>query len=629
MEQMEAERLKRMDKGKSDSAAETEKATRNQAKLGNAEETYQDLRDKFCEDAEDILLPRKSDFLKLALRVVQFQQTLYKSTAKKAEGLTAVIEAMQDTLEKGEAQWDEEDFETYKKKLGKSGGDPNAVRKKELDKNRQDGKAGRKKKKKNRGSDSGSEEEEEESHELSSFKRKAGQLETEMKYMDEGQFEGAMERLESRMSDAGRADRKAMKGLLRELDEKYKAKAAAKAKAQSRSRAGSAAGAAPVVDISKVPPEHVATLKKDPSLATEFDKIYGPGASAEILRVHSAVANGSSSNSNRKKPKPEHVDMLMKDPALESKFDQIYGPGSAQELLRRTGHNANSHANIPPEHVEKLRANPHLASEFDRIYGPGTSDQILGTSSEPDGPMELCLDPDDAPAAPDVPMINGREVAQNHIEMLVNNPTLGDKFDQFYGVGAAKQILAQMNGGQPEPEPEDDYLNLMKNTMSEGNAQEAAQAARAQAKANAVDAYQAMREAASPRSQPQPGRKEPSEKHVQMLRDNPAFAPKFDAVYGEGAADAILSEVEDTYREGPMFPNESSKLPSSISPLDLSKIGGGGSKAEGGGGSKAEGGGGNDAENSNSPRTTKWRKENETRAAMGLKPKAHPSKKKK
>ena len=41
-----------------------------------------------------------------------------------------------------------------------------------------------------------------------------------------------------------------------------------------------------------------------------------------------------------------------------------------------------------------------------------------------------------------------------------------------------------------------------------------------------------------------------------MLRDNPAFAPKFDAVYGEGAADAILSEVEDTYREGPMFPNE-------------------------------------------------------------------------
>ena len=47
-------------------------------------------------------------------------------------------------------------------------------------------------------------------------------------------------------------------------------------------------------------------------------------------------------------------------------------------------------------------------------------------------------------------------------------------------------------------------------------AAQAAQAARAQAKANAVDAYQAMREAASPRSQPQPGRKEPSEKHVQV-----------------------------------------------------------------------------------------------------------------
>ena len=56
MEQMEAERLKRMDKGKSDSAAETEKATRNQAKLGNAEETYQDLRDKvLCNPAHMFL----------------------------------------------------------------------------------------------------------------------------------------------------------------------------------------------------------------------------------------------------------------------------------------------------------------------------------------------------------------------------------------------------------------------------------------------------------------------------------------------------------------------------------------------------------------------------------------------
>jgi len=141
------------------------------------------------------------------------------------------------------------------------------------------------------------------------------------------------------------------------------------------------------------------------------------------------------------------------------------------------------------------------------------------------------------------------------------------------------------------------------------------------AKANAVDTYKAMREAASPKSTVQL-KKEPSEKHVQLLRDNPSFAPKFDAVYGDGASDMILNEMEDTYRDGPMFPEEnvSLKLPSSISPLDLSKIGGDPAPL---------GGGGDAAEMSGSPRTTKWRKENETRAAMGLKPKPHPSKKKK
>lgn len=50
MESLEQDRLRRMDKGKSQAASDSEKATRNQGKLANAEETYQDLRDRVGPD---------------------------------------------------------------------------------------------------------------------------------------------------------------------------------------------------------------------------------------------------------------------------------------------------------------------------------------------------------------------------------------------------------------------------------------------------------------------------------------------------------------------------------------------------------------------------------------------------
>jgi hypothetical protein len=609
MDVMENERMRRADRGKGD-GTDYEKASRNQGKLQNAEEVYIDLRDKWCEDADDTVFPSKSDFLALALRVVQFQQTLYKSTAKKAEGLNSVVEAIQETLEKGETAWGDLDYNSHKKKVMSAGGDPNAARRKVMEKAMAAKPGG------SRDSDSDEEsDEEEESKDLSSFKRKTNQLRDEIKYMDEKQFQGAIERLTSRMNDCeSRKERKVMKGLLGELEEVWKSKAS-KAKGRSRNSSTASAGASGV-DISRVPPEHVATLRKDPSLAAEFDKIYGPGASAAILRGASGTsgtggANGNSgSSSARKKPKPEHVDMLLKDPSLKDKFDQIYGEGSAEELLRRTGHQSDKLAKIPPEHIEKLKSNPHLASEFDRIYGPGTADEILGVKGEEEV-LELCLDPDQAPPAPDVPVINGKEVLPNHVEMLLNDPSLGDKFDQFYGPGAAKQILHQMGHGSP-PAEDVGMMNMMG----------------ADTQADAREQPKPEKREASPRSAP---RKVPSEKHIQMLRDNPEFASKFDAVYGEGSADAILNDGDEnaytmeTFRDGPMFPEIQSplKLPTSVSPLDLTKIG------IGGGGSKDKNTGDDGAEESNSPRTVKWRKENETRAHMGLKPKPHPSKKKK
>ena len=450
--------------------------------------------------------------------------------------------------------------------------------------------------------------------------------------MDEDQWNGALDRLESRIDDVrSKKDRKAMKNKIADLDDLWQKKqkkgrargGSTGSQSGSRSRGGSTASNGGGFDISQVPPEHLATLRGDPSLAAEFDKIYGPGASKAILKGHTESETG------KKKPKPEHIDMLLKDPSLVAKFDQIYGAGAGEELLRRTNAKDPVDPNIPAEHVQKLRDNPHLASEFDRIYGPGTADSILGTTTAEDEVLELCLDPSQAPQAPDLPVVNGVEVKQAHVDMLTNNPDLAPKFDQFYGAGAAAQVLQQLSGGSdPTPPPqEDDLMNMVGGGVNEGAAQ---QDARERAKSDAVDEYNAKRQAAA--AKPKAVRKkEPTEKHIQMLRDNPSFAAKFDQVYGEGVAEEILSEgaenaaimTSDTYREGdvapPMFPDSTAHArPSSISPLDLGKIGGDGET----------GAGDDDAENSNSPRTVKWRKENETRAAMGLKPKPHPSKKK-
>ena len=68
------ERMRRQEKGKAETNEQREKSNRNQGKLANAEEVYQACRDKWCEECDDILIPAKSDFLKMALRVVQFQQ---------------------------------------------------------------------------------------------------------------------------------------------------------------------------------------------------------------------------------------------------------------------------------------------------------------------------------------------------------------------------------------------------------------------------------------------------------------------------------------------------------------------------------------------------------------------------
>ena len=50
-------------------------------------------------------------------KTVQFQQSIYSSTAKRAEGLQGVIEGMQDLLEDGEDAWNEVDYNTHKSQV--------------------------------------------------------------------------------------------------------------------------------------------------------------------------------------------------------------------------------------------------------------------------------------------------------------------------------------------------------------------------------------------------------------------------------------------------------------------------------------------------------------------------------
>jgi len=51
-------------------------------------------------------------------KTVQFQQSIYSSTAKRAAGLQVVIEGMQDVLDDGEDAWNDADYNTHKSQVG-------------------------------------------------------------------------------------------------------------------------------------------------------------------------------------------------------------------------------------------------------------------------------------------------------------------------------------------------------------------------------------------------------------------------------------------------------------------------------------------------------------------------------
>ena len=78
-------------------------------------------------------------------------------------------------------------------------------------------------------------------------------------------------------------------------------------------------------------------------------------------------------------PDEEDVELLLQDPSLAPQFDEMYGTGAADKVLQtiqgRQHSDAATHTEPVPEDVELLLQDPspHLAAQFDELYGAGAS----------------------------------------------------------------------------------------------------------------------------------------------------------------------------------------------------------------------------------------------------------------
>jgi len=250
------------------------------------------------------------------------------------------------------------------------------------------------------------------------------------------------------------------------------------------------------------------------SSASKSDAIKAvQAAESPTAPVQSPTSAGSPKPKKPKKaPSEKHIQMLLDKPSFSSKFDQAYGEGAADAIL-----------------VERGAATAGGVDDDDDEPEPEPEDQVIASSEEPPtmesppGVPALALSTSPVVTSPDEerrgytatsptsPKSKKKKPSGKHIDMLLANPSFAPKFDIAYGEGAAEAILGQRQTDQEE---------------------EAEVEAEAEAGAGAE----------VPEVPVDKPKKEPKQKHIDMLLENPSFAPKFDQAYGAGVAVTILAE---------------------------------------------------------------------------------------
>eukprot|EP00656_Telonema_subtile_P031556 TRINITY_DN3451_c0_g3_i1.p1 TRINITY_DN3451_c0_g3~~TRINITY_DN3451_c0_g3_i1.p1 ORF type:complete len:896 (-),score=256.68 TRINITY_DN3451_c0_g3_i1:83-2770(-) len=473
---------------KVEKARDHKSGARNQDKLNAATNAYEAVAAPIMKEMDLVLVAQKAEYSKLVVRVMQFQQAYFKQAFNSCE-MMPLMDTLRDLVETN--AWEAGEAERIRQAAAAASGGGGAVKdssEEEFDSSDEEILKSRSPSAKKPAN-----------AEVIAFTKLADDLEEMFwggrtpRERDLTAMKDAMYELNSKLLGCPKSNRKELRARIDSLDSKWKQAVDVHMKLGLTGKSGAPAAytggihkpapaAAPVQptvdsgpDISSVPEEHLEMLHNDPSLAPEFDQMYGDGAAAKLLGIAPR-----STAAVEITPSAEHVDMLLKDPSLAAKFDNFYGEGAAQRTLAAAAGTAEPEPEeattsaIPPEHADMLRTDPSLAEEFDRMYGSGSSEQVLAT---PLSEQKFSAPPD-------------------HVAKLRADPSLGARFDVKYGAGASHYYLGGTVAAAPvmqQPEP----LNMQVGMLNQGEMQLAAAEVAKQA---ALERYQQKRQEASPRS---------------------------------------------------------------------------------------------------------------------------------
>lgn len=315
-----------------------DKVDRNLEKLKNAQEEYETQRDEIGEELDSVLNGGKRDYLKHVVMIMRWQSGIYKKSAKVATQLDAIIEAAAEQVSNEDSRyWDEMSYEDLKTEMLEE--DDVVTRAKDIIES-ESGRGRKKKKKKKKGSDDSDEDSEEEGAPGRRRRSRRGKKD------DDSDDSEVMGKSPTKKKDSSRRKKKDDSS----DDEDSPAsrrRGGGKKKAKESSDEDSESG--DDIDVKAIPEEHKSALIENPKKLTDFfDKKYGRGAAALVIKQSKSKSTSRSSEDNifaldAPEPKamivngrevdPTHIATLKQNPGMADKFDQKYGAGAAKQIL--------------------------------------------------------------------------------------------------------------------------------------------------------------------------------------------------------------------------------------------------------------------------------------------------------